>query len=125
MRAEIRRNPTSTAARPTKLCKIATSSGIEVICTRLAKIAPITSPGTNAAIKTGSPPTFIAAPVATNAITIPMIPYQFPRRAVSCRLRPPRLKINNALAAMYAIVIRLVIIQLEMKVQEKKRDRLQ
>ena len=47
----------------------------------------------------------IAAPVATNAITIPMIPYQFPRRAVSCRESPPRLKINNALAAMYAIVI--------------------
>ena len=48
--------------------------------------------------------------VAAKAISIPTIPYQFPRRAVSCRLNPPRLKINNALAAMYAMVIRLVFI---------------
>jgi hypothetical protein len=49
-------------------------------------------------------------PGRTNAITIPIMPYQFPRRAVSCFDNPPRLKINNALAAMYAIVIRLVVI---------------
>ena len=33
-------NPTSTAASPTKLCRIATSSGIDVIWTREARIAP-------------------------------------------------------------------------------------
>ena len=33
--------PTSTAAAPTKLCSIATSSGIDVIATRAATNAPI------------------------------------------------------------------------------------
>ena len=36
--------PTSTAAAPTKLCSIATSSGIAVISTRAASTAPITPP---------------------------------------------------------------------------------
>ncbi len=68
-------------------------------------------PGISAPASSGSPPVFIAAAVATSAISIPIMPYQFPRRAVSCRDNPPRLKINNALAAMYAIVMRLVFIQ--------------
>ena len=34
-------NPTSTAAAPTKLWRIATSCGIAVICTRAASAAPM------------------------------------------------------------------------------------
>src|SRR5688572_11761931 len=82
-----------------------------VICTREATRAPMSRPGINAASRIGHPAGFIAAAVATSAITIPTMPYQFPRRAVSCFDRPPRLKINKALAAMYAMVIRLVCIQ--------------
>ena len=36
--------PTSTAAAPTKLCRMATSCGIEVISTRAASTAPMAPP---------------------------------------------------------------------------------
>ena len=76
--------PTSTAAAPTKLCKIATNSGIEVMATREATIAPITTPGTTAATKMLYPdPVTLANAVAPTAITMPMMPYRFPFRAVS------------------------------------------
>ena len=41
---EVMAKPTSTAAAPTKLCRIATSCGIAVICTRAASAAPISPP---------------------------------------------------------------------------------
>src|SRR5688572_24452350 len=47
------------------------------------------------------------------------MPYQFPRRAVSCFDSPPRLKMNNALAAMYAMVMRLVFIQCPPREQQR------
>ena len=37
-------NPIKTAAKPTKECNAATNCGISVICTRRAKIVPITEP---------------------------------------------------------------------------------
>ena len=45
----------STAANPTKLCSIATSSGIDVICTRDASMPPINQPGNQAAAKHRQP----------------------------------------------------------------------
>jgi hypothetical protein len=43
-RREVRREPTSTAARPTKLCSMATSSGMPVISTRCASTPPTPRP---------------------------------------------------------------------------------
>ncbi len=40
--------PTRTAAAPTKLCRIATSSGIEVIATRAASVWPMSAPTSSA-----------------------------------------------------------------------------
>ena len=44
--------PTSTAAAPTKLCRIATSCGIEVISTRAASAAPMAPPTASIASST-------------------------------------------------------------------------
>ncbi len=49
--------PTSTAARPTKLCRTATSSGMPVISTRLASTAPMPPPIAMAPIKRPRPST--------------------------------------------------------------------
>ncbi len=92
--------PTSTAAAPTKLWRIATNSGIDVICTRDASSAPIAAPGISAAASSPKPPTSRCAAVAASAMSMPAIPNRFPRRAVSWCDRPPRLRMNSALAAM-------------------------
>ena len=66
-------NPTSTAAMPTRLCKMATSSGISVICTRFAKTRPMVPPTTNPPMRM---PTLAVTPamVAKRARIIPMMP---------------------------------------------------
>ncbi len=46
-------SPTSTAAAPTKLCRMATSCGIEVISTRAAMTAPMAAPTAIAPAITG------------------------------------------------------------------------
>ena len=96
--------PTRTAAAPTKLCRMATSSGMEVISTRLARTAPITAPPS---IKGMSNLKFSTCPlrkVARMARAIPKIPYRFPFRAVSCLESPPRLKTKRIPETRYAVV---------------------
>ena len=102
--------PTMTAAAPTKLCSIATSSGIDVIATRAATTAPITQPTPSAAPST---PTRVqsgvgmvakstgassASAVTTTATSMPMTPSRFPRRALSWVDRPRRLMMKSRLA---------------------------
>ncbi len=107
--------PTSTAAAPTKLCSIATSSGIDVIATRAARNAPTTQPIPSAAPSTPSavrlfgatsPPPVADAPgsssataVTSTAISMPIVPNALPRRALSCVESPRRLKMKSMLAA--------------------------
>ena len=66
--------PTSTAARPTKLCSIATSCGICVISTRAATEPPIAAPIRIAGINTTRPPTCTPKTVAAIAIAMPSTP---------------------------------------------------
>ena len=66
--------PTSTAAAPTKLCRMATSCGIDVISTRDASTAPIAEPTAMAPASTGYPPARGLTAVATAASTMPMMP---------------------------------------------------
>ena len=89
-------NPTSTAARPTKLCRIATSCGIEVISTRLATMAPITPPTPSASQSAGWAARPGVSAVTSSAIAIPVMPIVLPRRAVVCRDRPARLPMNRS-----------------------------
>src|SRR5210317_2387827 len=93
--------PTATAARPTRLCRMATSSGICVIWTRLAAMRPTLPPSTSATIN--SPKFCVTSPnrVATSAIAMPTMPYQLPRLAVSWFDSPPRARMNRIVAMMY------------------------
>ncbi len=103
--------PTRTAAAPTKLCRIATSSGMEVIATRMASSAPITHPIPSAPASTPttvlsgvtvalSPPgSNSATAVMRTATSMPTMPNRFPCRALSCVDRPRKLRMNSRLAA--------------------------
>src|SRR3954471_9769671 len=106
--------PTMTAAAPTKLCSIATSSGIEVIATRAARTPPITQPIASAppstptsdqlgaGIDEKSSGTSSTSAVITTAITMPITPMRFPRCALSCVDSPRRLRMKRMLATRYA-----------------------
>ena len=88
---------TKTAARPTKLWKPATSSGIAVIGILNAINAPSDPPINNKIIKYKNPveklPTeTIVTPIAN---TIPIIPNKFPCLEVSGDERPLRAKMNS------------------------------
>ena len=88
---------TKTAAKPTKLWKPATSSGIAVIGILYAINAPMDPPINNKIIKYKNPveklPTeTIVTPMAN---TIPIIPNKFPCLEVSGEERPLRAKINK------------------------------
>ena len=88
---------TKTAARPTKLWKPATSSGIAVIGILNAINAPIDPPIKSKIIKYKNPveklPTEkIVTPIAK---AIPIIPNKFPCLEVSGDERPLRARINN------------------------------
>ena len=88
---------TKTAARPTKLWKPATSSGIAVIGILNAINAPIDPPINKKIIKYKNPveklPTDMIVTPMANAI--PMIPNKFPCLEVSGDERPLRAKMNN------------------------------
>ena len=113
--------PTSTAAAPTKLCSMATSSGIDVIATRAARKAPIRQPTASAppsvptTVQSGvgtlakSTGTSNASAVITAAISMPMTPRRLPRWAVSWLDSPRKLRMNSRLATRYASA-RMVVI---------------
>ena len=88
---------TKTAAKPTKLWKPATNSGIAVIGILNAIKAPIDPPISNKTIKyiklVEKLPTEII--VTTIAIVIPIIPYKFPRLDVSGEESPLSAKMNK------------------------------
>ena len=88
---------TKTAARPTKLWKPATSSGIAVIGILNAINAPIDPPINNKIIKYKKPveklPTEMIVTPMANAI--PIIPNKFPCLEVSGDERPLRAKMNS------------------------------
>ena len=98
--------PTSTAARPTKLCSIATSSGICVISTTRARHRPMAAP---TAIATAMKTNVVSAcwdrsstphTVAMRASAIPVTPKALPSLAVSCLERPARDSTKSTAATM-------------------------
>ena len=111
--------PTSTAARPTKLWSIAMSSGMPVISTLRARSSPMAAPMPIAARMSASPthpdpsmptvtrptsatetPPVAARIVATRAMAMPIMPKRLPARAVSCRDSPARARMNARPATM-------------------------
>ena len=90
--------PMNTAARPTRLWKPATSSGICVICTRDATYAPTAPPMITmgaSSQKLPEPPKI----VAITASAMPAMPYQMARLAFSWLESPPSARMNR-MAAM-------------------------
>ena len=92
--------PTSTAARPTKLCSWATSSGMPVISTLAAFHRPITAPMTMAMIMRAQArarvsPTASETIEAMSAKAMPRMPKTLPRLAVSCLLSPTRARMKS------------------------------
>ena len=71
--------PTSTAARPTRLWKAATSCGIAVIWIRLAVTSPITPPMAIAIAISRVEATSWMASVVTTAMAMPIMPSRLPR----------------------------------------------
>ena len=99
--------PTSTAARPTNECNSAISSGMPVIATARARYSPIAAPTAVAPTSSARPapwmwPCTARTMVAASATTMPAIPELLPARAVSCRDRPARARMNSSAATMYA-----------------------
>ena len=88
-----------TAARPTRLWKPATSSGICVICTRAATMAPAMPPMT--IIRRISQVALTPGPkiVASTAIAMPTMPYQIARLAFSWLESPPSARMKRTAAA--------------------------
>src|SRR5210317_1705807 len=83
---------------------MATSSGICVICTRLAANRPMLPPISKATSSIVYCAVTTPSMVAISAIAIPMMPYQLPRLAVSWLERPPRARIKRMVAMMYDTV---------------------
>ena len=92
--------PMKTAARPTRLWKPATSSGICVICTRAATTAPTAPPITIIKRMIQVPPTPSPRMVATTASAMPMMPNQMARLAFSWLESPPSARMKRTAAAM-------------------------
>ena len=100
--------PTSTAAKPTKECSKAISSGMPVISTLRAFQIPITAPISiatainSAVVKTPRPGFEVRAKVmvAASASVMPTTPYQLPRCAVSCFDKPDNAPMKNRAATM-------------------------
>ena len=98
--------PTSTAARPTKLCSSATSSGICVMPTRSA--IDRADHARRRAIATEQRAGCVddsrghASSVAPIAIAMPTMPYRLPRRAVSWLDSPRSARMNSTPATRYA-----------------------
>ncbi len=90
--------PTSTAARPTKLCKMATSSGIDVMATRAAASAPSAAPMAKGANAHPTSTCLAMTKVTAMASTMPMMPKRLPRRAVCWLDSPLRLRMNRMAA---------------------------
>ena len=92
--------PTRQAARPTRLCISATSSGIWVIFTTLAAYRPMAPPTTMEPTIQGMPAAVTRGPntVASTAMAMPIMPYRLPRREVSGLDRPPRLRMKRMVA---------------------------
>ncbi|MCY1381892.1 hypothetical protein D9M69_698540 [compost metagenome] len=83
-----------TAARPIMLCMKATSSGILVISTRLAMMAPMvpptSSPPSTQTMPSALPPasSTMSAAVVRMAMAMPVMPKMLPRMEVVGWLRP-------------------------------------
>ena len=96
---------------PTKLCSIATSSGMPVISTVRARQAPMAPPAAivtriirsvTAKLRWSVSSAFWAARmiVATSAMPMPTMPARFPCLAVSCLDSPARAATNSSPAMM-------------------------
>ena len=92
--------PIKTAAKPTKLCKAATSCGMPVISTLLATAAPIAVPIMRRMINSMPGLTSGPARVAIMAIPMPTMPYQTARLALSWLDKPPKARMNKTDAAI-------------------------
>ncbi len=90
--------PMNTAARPTRLWKPATSSGICVICTRLATNQPMTPPMATSNAINGYWPTPGVPMVASTASAMPTMPYQMARLAFSWLASPPSARMKSTAA---------------------------
>ena len=100
----------STAAMPTMECIAATSSGICVICTRRATIAPMVPP-TSIAIRIRSMrPCATSAMVVTTAMVMPTMPNRLPRRAVVGDDSPLSARMKQTEATRYHRVSWLALI---------------
>ena len=93
----------STAARPTRECMAATSSGMLVICTRLAATMPMRPPTT--IIPSATSTRLVMARVVTMAMVMPTMPNTLPRLAESGCDRPFRDRMNRTLAVRYRIAV--------------------
>ena len=91
--------PMKTAARPTRLWKPATSSGIWVICTRSATRAPATPPMATIRGSSQVAPTPGPKMVASTASAMPTMPYQMARLAFSWLESPPSARMKRIAAA--------------------------
>jgi hypothetical protein len=83
----------STAAMPTSECIAATSSGICVISTRLATVAPMIPPTTMPARM--SHQLCVSVSVVPTAISMPMMPNRLPRREDSGEDNPFNARMNS------------------------------
>ena len=90
--------PTKTAARPTRACIPATSSGICVISTLDASIYPMIPPPAMSIIEKNHKPEPGPIKVAKTAKAIPTIPYQTARLALSCPDNPPKERMKRIAA---------------------------
>jgi hypothetical protein len=115
----------NTAARPIMLCMKATSSGILVISTRCAIVAPTPPPTTRPSSTQPRPPTAerpalpacavpasltISAAVVSTAIVMPTMPNRLPRMLVVGWLRPFKAWMKQTLATRYSSVTRFRLI---------------
>ena len=88
------------AARPTRLCISATSSGICVILTTREAYRPMLPPINIAPMIHAYPAEVTCGPetVASTAMVMPIMPYRLPRRELSGLDRPPRLRMKSMVA---------------------------
>ena len=100
----------STAAIPTSECMAATSSGIWVICTRLATMRPMAPP--SAIMPRAMSMRRVMVNVVPTAIAMPMMPKRLPRRAEPGCDSPLSARMKSTLAIRYEIAVWLADIAL-------------